>query len=111
MDDHCRVRRVAIVAFEGVQALDVSGPMEVFSIAGAVAREPYRIEVVAARPGTLRTNSGLAITPDRAIGSLRGPIDTLVVAGGSGAFEAERDERFVRWLRGAAGRSRRVASV
>jgi transcriptional regulator GlxA family with amidase domain len=105
------MRRVAILAFEDVQALDVSGPMEVFSIAGMVAREPYRIEVVAPEAGTLRTNSGLAIAPDRAIASLRGPIDTLIVAGGSGVVAAEEDERLVRRLRATAGRSRRVASV
>ncbi|MEA2429240.1 MAG: hypothetical protein QOF37_2868 [Thermoleophilaceae bacterium] len=105
------MRRVAILAFEDVQSLDVTGPMEVFSIAGRVAREPYRIEVVAPEAGTVRTNSGLAIAPDRAIASLRGPLDTLIVAGGTGVVTAEEDERLVRWLRGAAGRSRRVASV
>ncbi|MGZ8676474.1 MAG: GlxA family transcriptional regulator, partial [Solirubrobacterales bacterium] len=41
----------------------------------------------------------------------RGPIDTLVVAGGFGVHEAVGDEALVRWLRSAAGRSRRVASV
>jgi transcriptional regulator GlxA family with amidase domain len=34
-----------------------------------------------------------------------------VVAGGQGVSEAERDERLIGWLRRAAGRSRRVASV
>src|SRR4051812_47959665 len=105
------MRRVAIVAFEEVQALDVTGPMEVFSLAGQIAGEPYGIEVVAPGAEALRTNSGLAITPDRAIRSVRGPIDTLVVAGGSGAFDAEDDERLVRWIGRVAQRSRRVTSV
>ena len=38
-------------------------------------------------------------------------IDTLLVCGGPGAQVAERDERLIGWLRDAAGRSRRVASV
>jgi len=41
----------------------------------------------------------------------RGPIDTLLVAGGAGVASAERDEALRAWLRAAAGRSRRVASV
>jgi hypothetical protein len=33
-------RRVVIVAFDGVQPLDVVGPAEVFSYAGAISRGP-----------------------------------------------------------------------
>ena len=42
---------------------------------------------------------------------MRGPIDTLIVAGGTGVVEAKRDERLPRWIRSAAPRARRVASV
>ena len=105
------MRRVVILAFEGVQSLDVTGPMEVFSIAGRVAGDAYRVEVVAASPEPLKTNSGLALVPDRAITGVRGPIDTLVIAGGSGVRQAAEDDRLVSWVRRAAGRSRRVASV
>src|SRR4051812_8002391 len=108
-----RMRRIVLLAFDDVQSLDVTGPAEVFSIAGKVAqqRDPYRVELVAPSAGPIRTNSGLALVPDRAAASVRGPLDTLVVAGGSGVEEALTDERLVRWVRGAAGRARRVASV
>jgi transcriptional regulator GlxA family with amidase domain len=42
---------------------------------------------------------------------VRGPIDTLVVAGGAGTRRAAGDERVIRWVRSAARRSRRVTSV
>jgi transcriptional regulator GlxA family with amidase domain len=105
------MRRVVIAAFPDCQSLDVTGPMEVFSIAGQVAGAPYRVELVAAEAGPFRTNSGLTLVPDRAAESVRGPIDTLLVAGGSGVERACEDERLVGWVRRAAGRSRRVASV
>src|SRR5581483_9886480 len=41
----------------------------------------------------------------------RGPIDTLIVAGGFGVQDAVEDDLLVGWVRSAARRSRRVASV
>jgi transcriptional regulator GlxA family with amidase domain len=105
------MRRVVILAFDDVQSLDVTGPTEVFSQAGQIAREPYRIELVAPTAEPIRTNSGLTLVPHRAAAAVRGPIDTLIVAGGSGVVRACEDERLVRWVARAAGRARRVASV
>jgi transcriptional regulator GlxA family with amidase domain len=51
------------------------------------------------------------MVPDRSLASCRGPIDTLVVAGGAGVRDASGDERLSSWLRLAARRSRRVTSV
>ena len=105
-------RRVVIVAFPDVQALDVIGPSEVFSQAHRAATAPaYDLELVAADPGQIRTSSGLALVPDRALEACRGAIDTLVVAGGRGVREAAREPRTIAWLRLAARRSRRVSSV
>jgi transcriptional regulator GlxA family with amidase domain len=105
------MRRVLIVAFPGVQSLDVTGPLEVFATAAHLADGAYHVEVVASEAGPLRTESGLRILPERALSACRGPIDTLVVAGGLGTVDARRDERLIAWLREAATRSRRVTSV
>lgn len=105
-------RRIVLVAFDGVQILDVTGPSEVFSQAdrSSEARE-YRLELVAPAGGAVTTSSGLKLLADRPIKECRGPIDTLVVAGGLGTREAVRDERLIAWLKRAAARSRRVTSV
>jgi transcriptional regulator GlxA family with amidase domain len=105
------MRRVVIVAFPRVQTLDVHGPAEVFSTATQLSQgSGYSVEVVATRPGPLPTSS-VALYPDRTIDRCRGPIDTLVVAGGRGVQAAARDERLVEWIKAAARRSRRVTSV
>jgi transcriptional regulator GlxA family with amidase domain len=43
--------------------------------------------------------------------SLRFPVDTLLVAGGSGLEKAGRDEELLAWLRLAAQRVRRIGSI
>jgi transcriptional regulator GlxA family with amidase domain len=105
------MRRVVILAFPGVQTLDVTGPFEVFAAAASLTGGAYEVEVVAASTDPIRTGSGLTIVPDRATGSVRGPIDTLLIAGGTGVLAAVEDERLVRWVRRSAGRASRVASV
>jgi len=103
--------RIVAVVFPDVQSLDVTGPTEVFSIAQRLGHARYEIELVASSAAPVRASSGLRLVPDRALSACRGPIDTLVVAGGLGTSAARRDERLIAWLRDAAGRSRRVASV
>lgn len=105
------MRRIVILVFSGVQSLDLTGPLEVFDTASQLEPGTYRIEVVAPEAAPLRTSSGLTLVPDRAIRACRGPIDTLIVAGGRGSRDAARDERLVAWIGAAAARSRRVASV
>jgi transcriptional regulator GlxA family with amidase domain len=114
-------RRVLIVAFPGVQPLDVVGPAEVFSGASDVATtwvdgEPgppaYSVRVVAPAPGPIAIRSGaFSILPASTTEESDGPIDTLIVAGGTGVLEAEDDPSLIEWIAEAAGRSRRVASV
>jgi transcriptional regulator GlxA family with amidase domain len=104
-------RRIVVVAFPDVQSLDVTGSAEVSSIAQRLGHAPYEIELVASSAAPVTASSGLRLVPDRAVAACRGPIDTLVVAGGLGTAAARRDERLVAWLHAAAARSRRVASV
>lgn len=111
-------RRIVIVAFPGVQSLDVVGPFEVFASATQVAQHrregavAYELSVVSTLGGTVVGESGLGIssstlpaTDDAA------PIDTLVLAGGTGVFEARHDAELVEWIAAAAPRCRRVATV
>ncbi|MGH0031953.1 MAG: GlxA family transcriptional regulator [Myxococcota bacterium] len=112
-------RRIVMLAFPDVQILDVTGPLEVFAMAGqhaaagasAPAEPTYRLEVAAARSGPLRCSSGLEIVAGRSWRSLRGPIDTLLVAGGEGVRQAVGDDALVDWIARAAPRCRRVAGV
>jgi transcriptional regulator GlxA family with amidase domain len=105
---------VWILMFPDVQVLDVTGPLEVFSMANRLnqGRGPrYEITVLAPEAGPVSTSSGLPLVAGRGIRQATGPVDTLVVAGGLGTRAATRNRSLVSWIRRAARRARRVTSV
>ena len=106
-------RRVVAVVFPGVQVLDVTGPLEVFSMADRLAATPgrsYRNEIVSPTGGLIPSSSGISLDT-RALADCRGAIDTLVVAGGDGTRAAAEDPQVLAALQRLANRSRRVTSV
>jgi transcriptional regulator GlxA family with amidase domain len=105
-----KTRRIVFVAFPDVQALDVFGPSEVFSMARRYSDARYDIEFVAVEPSIV-TSSGVTLQMHSTLAECTGPIDTLIVAGGDAVRDAVNDGALVAWLRAAATRSRRVASV
>ena len=110
-------RRVVFVTYPRITALDLVGPHEVFTSAAEIARrsgvdaDAYSVSVAAPNAGAVRTSRGPAIVADCALASVRGAIDTLVVVGGEGAYDAAADPQLVEWVRRTAPRCRRVASV
>ena len=104
-------RSILILGFPGAQVLDVTGPAEVFSMADRLkGTNAYDVRVVAPGGRPFHTSGAVTINPDAALPG-RGPIDTLVVAGGGGVQQAVSDPRLIGWVRSAATRSRRIASV
>jgi transcriptional regulator GlxA family with amidase domain len=114
-----RSRRIVVLAFPGVQALDVVGPLEVFGRSTRLLEERgvrggYRLEIAAERRGPVRTSSGFSLLAERRLDAISGPIDTLLVPGGIGVREviaAGDDAGIVRWLQKTARRARRLCSV
>lgn len=97
--------RITFLVHPGFQSLDLTGPLEVFALAGGA----YTTEVVAAEHAPVESSSGLAVLPHRAFND--DPVDTLIVVGGPGTAEAVRDERTIAWITATARRARRVGSV
>lgn len=109
-----------LVGVPDAQVLDVTGPLEVFDQANrelrrrgrSARRDPaYLTQLAAPLAGPIRTSCGLELGPARGLAGLRGPLDTLVVAGGRGVERALGDATLARRLRVLAGRARRVSSV
>jgi transcriptional regulator GlxA family with amidase domain len=104
------VRTVLIVLFDGVQSLDVTGPLEV--LAGAVDHQrnrAYRVRTASLGGAPVRTTSGLAIVPDGDLNDVDESLDLLIVPGGGGTRRL--DPGLVAWIRAHAPEARRVASV
>ncbi len=110
------MRRVVIVTFPDFQLLDVTGPFEVFGRTTRYLRDAglaggYTPLLVARRPGSVTSSSGLSLGVHKPLAAVRGTIDTLVVTGGVGTQRALADQSLVAFVKSAAGRARRVASV
>jgi transcriptional regulator GlxA family with amidase domain len=118
------MRTVLIILFDGVQSLDVTGPLEVFAGANhwqanrwqaghdGQAGSPhdadgpvYRIRTASLAGRPVRTSSGLRLTPD---GDLARS-DVLIVPGGEGARQP--DPELVAWLRAHGRQTPRLVSV
>src|SRR5436190_8650145 len=104
-------RRVVVVRFPGVQALDVIGPLEVFNGADQLAHTAGYDVSIASRTRGIETSAGTRLQANATLAECEGPIDTLLVAGGAGTRDAANDRRLISWIEEAAKRSRRVASV
>ncbi|HEX9339183.1 MAG TPA: GlxA family transcriptional regulator [Pseudonocardiaceae bacterium] len=101
-------RTVLIPLFDDVQSLDVTGPLEVFTSAGSLCEQAYRITTASVGGHPVRSSSGLAITPDTDLLGTPAP-HTLLVPGGPGS-RTEQPE-LVAWLRANARAAIRLVSV
>jgi transcriptional regulator GlxA family with amidase domain len=106
------LRTVVVVVFPGLQGLDLMGPVEVFGTANRLGgSEAYRIVVAAVEAGPLPTATGVAVVADTRLADVRGPLDTLMVVGGEGTYDAVADEELVAQVARLAPLARRVTSV
>ena len=95
-------RRIVIVAYPGVQALDVAGPYEVFVSASRVVTaegtngvpDAYTVELVSPSGAMVSTESGLPLGT-APLPHPPGPIDTLVLPGGTGSRAARYDAALI----------------
>jgi transcriptional regulator GlxA family with amidase domain len=103
-------RTLLVVLFDGVQSLDVTGPIEVFEGAGRSRgdRSGYRIRTASLDGSPVRTSSGLTLVPDGGLADAPAP-HTLLVPGGEGTRRP--DPRLIDWLRDHAPRAGRLVSV
>src|SRR6266508_413418 len=108
MDEHL----VVIVAYDGVEALDITCVRTPLTLSKAVGADPP-YKVVLATPGGawIECDCGMEIRGQAVLERLKGPIDTLVVAGGLGHERAAADPLIVGHVRRLALESKREASV
>ncbi|MFG3072818.1 GlxA family transcriptional regulator [Streptomyces sp. NPDC048225] len=112
-------RLIAIVLFEDVDLLDVTGPPEVFSLARRETDEAagYDVVLAAETMDPVITGAGVRVLPDTTFDELATRrIDTLIVPGAVRMDDQRRvhpltDPAVVERVRQLAGRTRRVTSV
>jgi len=108
-----RSRVVAVTAYDHMNLLDLSGPLQALATANRLL-EPalrYEVHVVSADGGAVTTSCGLQVQA-RAFDSLHGvEVDTLIVPGGCAGTRFEAPSALARWVAAIAPSVRRVCSV
>ena len=105
--------RIAVIAFPGVQMLDVAGPIDVFNEAARQAGAPaaYDFEIISPVPGPVHASNGMRFDADATLETASRDIDTLRVAGRPHIKDFEEDESLRAWLVERAPGLRRIGSV
>jgi transcriptional regulator GlxA family with amidase domain len=109
-------RSVVIAGYEGVQALDLVGPFEVFTgatlylLSHGRQDEGYDVTITSLDGKPVSTGTGLELVA-KPLPDPWHPIDTVVLPGGIGIDAVRQNPDAVSWVRVAATTSRRVVSV
>jgi transcriptional regulator GlxA family with amidase domain len=108
-------KRIGFIAFDGITALDMVGPMEAFAIAhisdSKGKRRPcYEVVTLGLNKKNVTAESGLVIAPSTTLQSSPA-LDTLIVPGGGGLRKPLQNEPIVRWIKTQSVSIRRIASV
>jgi transcriptional regulator GlxA family with amidase domain len=100
---------IAMLAFDGVRLLDVTGPLEVFDVAVSLGIG-YQVTMCSPDGADVTTSGGLRLGVERAASSV-GAVDTLVVPGGECLVAPGPSPRLLAAIRALAPQARRVTSV
>jgi transcriptional regulator GlxA family with amidase domain len=107
-------RQVVLVAFEGVQLLDVIGPSDILDAATRLLGGDggYRMLIATPDGQPVRGSGGLRLDADIALGPVRRRgLDTLIVGGGLQIDDVIGDPRLAPALKRIAPGARRTCSV
>jgi len=110
-----RSKRIGFFIFDGVTALDLTGPAEAFACARlaperGTPRPAYDVVTVGVSRRACVSESGVTLVPAATIADAPA-LDTLIVPGGIGLRRADINRRAAEWIKRVAPRTRRVASV
>jgi transcriptional regulator GlxA family with amidase domain len=108
-------KHIAIVGYNDITSLDLSGPLEAFTSAvmedSKRNRRPcYKVTIAGLDKRTFRSESGLQMTATCSLSSLR-HVDTLIIPGGQGMRLSASAPKLVDWLSRRSGAIRRIATV
>lgn len=108
--DRRRLRHIAMVVFDGVRTLDVTGPLEVFDVARRLGCS-YTVGIYSTTDSrSIRCSSGLTL--DAAPPAALPPTaDTLLVPGGDALVNDAVPQGLQQFIRSRAPEVRRIAAV
>lgn len=107
---------VGLLGFDGVAALDLTGPLEALANArcdasdGRPSKPCYKPLIISLTNKTFTSDSGFTFKADWTIKTAL-ELDTLIIPGGRGLRQPQINRQVARWLSICSGKIRRIACV
>ncbi len=121
MDSIFTTKLIVQVIFQEAQALDITGPLEVFAQAnkfllqhGKVTFPVYDLLLVSPNEEPVTMSSGIRLLADETFETFNDSnrrIDTLIISGGNGVENIKLDSNFIAFVKKHAEEARRVTSI
>jgi len=107
-------RRVGIIGFPGVMALDVVGPFDAFSSAFIETDNGtlngYEVVIIGLNAQPFVAETGIVFKPHKTFRNAP-PLDTLIIPGGQGLRVPQTQRTVAEWVSKRAAKTRRIATV
>lgn len=110
-------KRIGFLGYDGLQALDLVGPLEAFMTAAdeksegnGIEQPRYEVLIIGLTEKPFTAETGIVFHPHKTIGNVPA-LDTLIIPGGKSLRSGETSGRISEWLIKRAGKIRRIASV
>ena len=110
-------KRIGLLGYDGVQGLDLVGPLEAFMTAmsgdGNVSAAPrgcYETLIIGLTGKPFTSETGIVFQPHRTLRNAPA-LDTLIIPGGCALRTGETSTTISAWIERSAGRIRRIAAV
>lgn len=105
-------RRVLVVAYPAAEIIDIACVVSSLNFANLVQRKTiYEVSLASLGGRPVDTATGLTIAAQERLEQVTGPLDTMIVVGGTGYVDAMDNRQLVAHVRRLSAVSRRVASV
>jgi len=111
--------KVAVIAYDGANAVDIFGPLQVFSSANEIykhmhpeASDIYHIKLFSLTQQQIKLHTGTTVLTDGVLEDLiHYQADTMMIAGGEVALSLAQQSQIISQLPPIMDKARRVASV
>ncbi|MFJ2986660.1 GlxA family transcriptional regulator [Collimonas sp. NPDC087041] len=117
IDDSSSTRHIGIIVFEGVVLADVVGAADVFGIGDKListvfpGTTRYAVSVLSISGGMIMSSASVQIMTSPLASFGEHQFDTLLIASGTGNFDAYRDPDLIAWLQRMRSNVRRIAAI
>ena len=105
-----QAHQIAFLGFDGVQLLDLVGPLEALELAKNRDGQPFYDIFIVSDRAVFTSGAGTRMVADRLLGEC-GKIDTLIIPGGEGTRIPEVADRLKPWLNQQFERVQRVVTI